>query len=731
MAQPTGYSKTTDFSQDEANNVGGRSSIRTANLDGEFSNIQLTLSETLRNIALIQRDDGKLRDGLVELYNLSASARAALQSRIVARGLWATAVSYSAYDLVDVGGQAYLCATEHTSGVFAIDYTAGRWQIWNFDDLSALSFLQTGTGASSRVAQDKMREIVSILDFGAVADGATDNTDSIQNAIDYAASVGGSVLVPKAAALWAYDGDLEVPAGVQLIGQGRGQIVNGAGPTRGSVLFYRGTGHGIKLNGPLTGVVDLALKGTASALGAGVLVNGDGNAVESWLLRAMTIYGFTGGTGLKLQGINAGAVAYGSAIDLRIRNALCGIRITDTGGGSGFCNTNQWYGGNISGTGFQRCLHADGGNDNRFYGMSVEPPSSTLGHIYLENEADIEFHGRCEAVSQTATTPTVYVASTAKLKMTGLYGGTLIKNDSARSEISIVSSKVANSPGTPKNLLKNAAFAGLDVATPSLPNWTFSSTGAAPTYSWQAPELFDNSYVLRVDVPAGGTAQAGPDTATHSGGNITFGAWIKTDQASKVQVYIAAPGVASSTMHPGDSTWRSIGMGRSDASGTATCRILMDNSVGGSTATFYITAPFQSDSSSVYADLPAFTRNAGYLAGTIEGNSTTISLPAAGSDSFYSTTNNELTLPKWGNTIHLAGNARTINRINNITANRMAKGTIIRLVFDIAGIVITDSAFIDLTAAFTSLAPGSLSARNWLLLESVGDGTWYELDRRL
>ena len=63
---------------------------------------------------------------------------------------------------------------------------------------SAVSYTQGGTGAVTTNVQAKLRETVSVKDFGAVGDGVTDDAASIQKALDYIRdnATGGSLYFP-------------------------------------------------------------------------------------------------------------------------------------------------------------------------------------------------------------------------------------------------------------------------------------------------------------------------------------------------------------------------------------------------------------------------------------------------------------------------------------------------------------------------------------------------------
>ncbi len=147
MAQPVQFVITVDFSDEEANAVAGRSSVRTAALDGLFTAIKSTLDQILTNLALIQRDDGALLDGTVLIQTLSSEVLALLSSTAWAvRGAWLTGTAYAKGDIVKQSGIVYVCLEAHTAGVFATDLAADKWgQVTANGTAATTSFAPTAT----------------------------------------------------------------------------------------------------------------------------------------------------------------------------------------------------------------------------------------------------------------------------------------------------------------------------------------------------------------------------------------------------------------------------------------------------------------------------------------------------------------------------------------------------------------------------------------------------------
>lgn len=128
MAQAPIYTQVTDFSIDEYNGAGGRSTVGTAKLDAELTAVAASVNALRSNLSLIQRDDGQVRDLSVTIPSLSVAVAALLTATAGATyGPWLTATAYTLKSVVTNSGRTYICASAHTSGTFATDLAANKW----------------------------------------------------------------------------------------------------------------------------------------------------------------------------------------------------------------------------------------------------------------------------------------------------------------------------------------------------------------------------------------------------------------------------------------------------------------------------------------------------------------------------------------------------------------------------------------------------------------------------
>jgi len=169
--QPTRFTISVDFSDDEATGVAGRSTVRTAMLDALMAALKTTTDGICDNLALIQRDDGQILDQRVTIASLSTQVLALLSSTAWAvKGGWVTTTAYKVGDVVLQGGIVYVCMVAHVSGTFATDLAAGNWgQVTANATAATTSFAAISTLSSTNVQaaiaelDSEVRPVQSIL----------------------------------------------------------------------------------------------------------------------------------------------------------------------------------------------------------------------------------------------------------------------------------------------------------------------------------------------------------------------------------------------------------------------------------------------------------------------------------------------------------------------------------------------------------------------------------------
>lgn len=157
MAQAPTYDRSTEFAQEERDNVGGRTQLRASRVDAELDRVATSINALQANQELNQRDDGEIRDQRVKLHTLASDVLALIlvANGVTPRGAWAAGVQYQIKDLVSQSGNSYLAVTAHISGgSFAVDLAAGRWILISLGaspGASSIPFASTGTIAASNV----------------------------------------------------------------------------------------------------------------------------------------------------------------------------------------------------------------------------------------------------------------------------------------------------------------------------------------------------------------------------------------------------------------------------------------------------------------------------------------------------------------------------------------------------------------------------------------------------
>lgn len=178
MSKPTPFRRSFNYQPLQPTNVPEVG----ARLNAEFDALVVTLAEMRANLALIQRDDGKLANGSVELDALSSTLKLALAGAWTPRGTWTMGASYLLRDIVTFAGVAYVAVRDHVGGVFATDLANNLWLPLTTAGAAEVQAATTALNAALATVQTALDTINSGQDDASQAVEAAQNAAAVASA---------------------------------------------------------------------------------------------------------------------------------------------------------------------------------------------------------------------------------------------------------------------------------------------------------------------------------------------------------------------------------------------------------------------------------------------------------------------------------------------------------------------------------------------------------------------
>jgi len=372
------------------------------------------------------------------------------------------------------------------------------------------NFQQAGTGAVVRTAQDKMREVVSVSDFGATGDGITDDTAAILAAITYAKTLSSPKLV-VGAGVFKTSGTLlfDMPNGSHI--EFVGTIVSNVTATS-AVIIGSETGN---LRGyHVTGIKVQRTTNDTAGGSIGVQIR---NLVSSFI-DVREVMGFQ--DGVFLFGTQAnGGVSYNEIHLGLIHDNKRNVYLSASG--AGYCNENTVFCGSLNHSSSYPAVatvnlevaHFATAvlNNNRFFCPSFEDNSALAVAASINGDNNIIFHPRLENPAIQSTYPIRFETNARACALIG-NGFSIIQTNivdlgaetcvQTRSGMRYMSQTPAGAG--------NAVFAGRSIATSAARIFvTEDTSGNATSFGtgngdWTVHSLLSNNGVLGYTAGAGG-----------------------------------------------------------------------------------------------------------------------------------------------------------------------------------------------------------------------------------
>jgi hypothetical protein len=173
---------------------------------------------------------------------------------------------------------------------------------------SSVTYLPAGTGAVLTTVQAKLRQTVSVKDFGAVGNGVTNDASAIQAAINYVSSIGGGTVNLPSAKYYIGTGSpaISIPSFVRLLGDGNstgGLALNG-----GTELLYGGSGTAVYAQGMSISCNDFLINCTTPSGSSMIGLFHDGGWFGDYA--RLSIFGIPAANGYVVK-VTSGPALYG------------------------------------------------------------------------------------------------------------------------------------------------------------------------------------------------------------------------------------------------------------------------------------------------------------------------------------------------------------------------------------------------------------------------------------
>ena len=174
-------------------------------------------------------------DGSTVVFTLSASPSTKNATNVYIDGVYQSKDNYS------TSGSTLTFSTAPPLNS-AIEVVTQESSIIGGASSQQITYTQGGAGSVTRTVQSRLRDSVSVKDFGAVGDGVTDDTAAIQAAID--AAQGKPVLVPEGTYIITSPLELNFSTSISPTYQEATQLI-GDGPEK-TIIVNRSGDYGIK-----------------------------------------------------------------------------------------------------------------------------------------------------------------------------------------------------------------------------------------------------------------------------------------------------------------------------------------------------------------------------------------------------------------------------------------------------------------------------------------------------